>query len=166
VTDALDDLLTAVYRKDLPALARLIKAHPVDGTDADGRTPLMHAILADESDPTVVEFLLAQGAKSDLADKGEGWTALHFAARGQKVEVVRLLLRAGAAVDPVDVFGNTPLWRCIMNRPIESVVSTLVAAGANPSRKNIKNVSPLDLATRLGLTEMLKLLTAPTAGAG
>jgi hypothetical protein len=67
---------------------------PQVGDDPEKRTLLAEATV--RADHRAVKDLLAHGANVNAADKG-GWTALHFAARGQKAEVVGLLLAHGAA---------------------------------------------------------------------
>ena len=151
----------AVFRKDFAALEELLKSANVNSRDQDGRTPLMYAILSEHADVRMVEFLIQHGADINVADK-QGWTPLHFAARDHKLDLVKILVDNGAAVDPVDVFGNTPLWRCIMSTyPQNSaVVDDLLARGADPDHKNKHDVSPIDVARTMGkldLVERLKL---------
>jgi ankyrin repeat protein len=77
----------------------------------------------------------------------DGWTPLHFAARGNSVEIVKLLLEASAAVDVRDAFGNTPLSNAVFNsRGLGDVIKILRACGADPYARNDSGVSPLTLA--------------------
>lgn len=153
----LDEIIEAVYRKDIMALKKLSLAS-VNMTDQDGRTPLMHAILAEDADPSIVRLLINQGANVNAFDGGQKWTALHFAARDQEEAIVRILLEEGATVDPVDVFGNTPLWRGVMNFTSNiDMIKELVAHGADPHRKNNHGVSPIDIARKIGLTDIVSL---------
>ncbi len=158
-SDDLHDILGAVYRKDTTALRTLTRARLAQA-DRDGRTPLVHAILADDADAAIVGLLVARGADVNRADAGQRWTPLHFAARDQRADLVRLLLDAGADVDPVDSFGNTPLWRAVMTAQGNlDTVHLLVARGADPRRANASDISPLDVARSSGrgdLTVALK----------
>ncbi|WP_372453680.1 ankyrin repeat domain-containing protein [Mycolicibacterium goodii] len=43
-------------------------------------------------------------------------TPLHIVADRHNVEFARALLDAGASVDPINVWGNTPLWTAIMKQ--------------------------------------------------
>ena len=146
----LDETLRAVYQSDLPSISRLTRA-AANARDDDGRTPLMHAVLAEKSNLAVIRALIARGAKVDVVDDGQKWTALHFAAQNQDEATVRVLLDAGASADPTDVFGNSPLWYCIerphMNR---QVINLLVAHGADPLRKNQSGMTPADLLRNSG----------------
>jgi ankyrin repeat protein len=144
-----NDVLRAVYRKDVSALERSTREE-VNARDEDGRTPLMHAVLAEDA---------------DAAEPGQQWTALHFAARDQLEAIVQLLVDAGAAVDAVDVFGNTPLWRSVTSSAKAEVARRLVAHGADPRRKNRYGVSPLDKAREIGRADLVALFggDAPAA---
>jgi ankyrin repeat protein len=155
----IDELIKNVYRKDYDALEAAIAAGAnMDAVDRDGRTALMHAILASDADADMVSFLLRNGANARVVDKGQQWTALHFAARDQKLLMVRDLLQYGVEVDAQDVFGNTPLWRCVMAGPADlDLVRLLISNGADPSKKNKHGSSAFDVATAKGMLEVVEL---------
>jgi uncharacterized protein len=159
----LDGVLGAVYRKDRVALQQLSREQ-VNMRDADGRTPLMHAILADDADPPIVRLIIERGADVNVADGGQHWTALHFAARDHNTEIVRQLLQSGAAVDPVDAFGNTPLWRAVMEAGSNlDTIRQLLRHGADPHRKNSKGIAPTDLARSTGRDDIVALFKGTAA---
>src|SRR5688572_6513537 len=154
----LAEVLRAVYRKDLSVLESL-PASAVNARDEDGRTPLMHAILAEDADPWIVRLLIERGADVNVQDRGEKWTPLHFAARDLDEPIVRLLLEAGAEVDAVDVNGNTPLMRSVMeSTPRIETIRALVQHGAAAGRKNARGVAPIDLARRKGRADIVTML--------
>ncbi|SRR5260370_33250700 len=154
----LDDVLMAIYRGNLKGLEKFT-SEQLNARDQDGRTPLMHAVLAENADPALVKFLIARGADVNATDNDQRWTALHFAARDQKEEVVRALLDAGANIDPVDVFGNTPLWRAVMNASSNlSVIQELIKRGAKPHKKNSSDVAPIDIAKQSGRDDIVVVL--------
>lgn len=65
-------------------------------------------------------------------------------------EITRLLLGAGAAVDPLNAEGNTPLTVAVFNSEGRGeVIEALLAAGADRHRPNRTGISPLDLAGRI-----------------
>jgi len=151
---------TAIYRKDYRAIQALLKEGiDINATDKGGLTALMIAILAEDADPATVEFLIARGADVNVRDRAQRLTALHFAARDQKLAIVRVLLAHGAEVDPQDIFGDTPLWRCVMNssRNIE-IVKELLAKGADPNKKNKSGVSAIDIAVKFGEEDVAAIL--------
>ena len=154
-----DKIAEAVYRKDYDVLETLLNGDNVDAVDEDGRTALMHAVLAEDAAPQMVAFLIKRGADVHAADGDQGWTAIHFAARDQRVDIVEVLLRHGADVDCVDSFGNTPLWRCVMNAtPNIAIIKALLANGADANKKNVHGVSALDTARKMGKDELVALL--------
>jgi uncharacterized protein len=154
------NLVDAIYRKNHFELKKLLDAGvDINQVDKDGRTPLMHAVLSENADAKMIAFLVEKGADLDSADKAQQWTALHFAARDQKAEIVEILVQGGARIDPADIFGNTPLWRCVMNAtPDIRIVEYLIRMGADPSKKNKSEVSALDLARMMGKKELTDLL--------
>jgi ankyrin repeat protein len=152
-----DEIIGPVYRKDLPTVERLA-SKAINARDEDGRTPLMHAVLAEDADPLVVRFLIAHHADTNAFDNDQRWTALHFAARDQKEAIVRELLAAGAIVDALDVFENTPLWRCVSDPAASlAVAKELLAHGADPLRKNGNGMAPIDVARRKGRDDLVAL---------
>mmetsp|Transcript_45582 Transcript_45582/g.132093 ORF Transcript_45582/g.132093 Transcript_45582/m.132093 type:complete len:268 (-) Transcript_45582:221-1024(-) len=76
-----------------------------DAVDADGLTPLIHAVDAEQSD-AVAELLLA-GAAPDAADP-QGSRALHYAALLGSEAIAEQLLAAGADPRVLDVDGASP----------------------------------------------------------
>lgn len=153
------EIVGAVYRKDRTVLERLTPRE-LNAKDSDGRTPLMHAILAEDADPSVVKLLIDRGADVMIQDAGEKWTALHFAARDQNAPIVECLVNANATIDAVDVYGNTPLWRSVMNSTEDlRAIRLLLEHGANPHRKNSRGISPADLARTTGRAAILALFT-------
>jgi len=70
---------------------------------------------------------------------------------------VKLLIDAGAAIDPVDDHGNTPLSNAVFeSRGDGQVIQMLLAAGADPHRKNSHGVSPASLAHTISNYDVAK----------
>jgi cytohesin len=87
---------------------------------------------AQDGDLLRVRELLAQGRPPDSFDD-LGKTALHYAAEGEHLAVMRALLEAGADVnanDPKQI-GNTPLREVAANCSLE-VAKLLIEFGAEP----------------------------------
>jgi uncharacterized protein len=136
-----EDLLSCVYRAEIEGIEALVaNGVSVGTTDRDGRTALMHAILATPPSMEVISTLIRLGSDINARDKGQSWSALAFAARYCSSEICRLLLDAGADIDAVDAFGNTALWRAAIAAKADNV-ALLVSRGAN-----------LDLANHYGHT--------------
>jgi uncharacterized protein len=119
----------------------------------DPFTPLMQAVLV--KDREAIDALLEQGADLNEHDTDQQWTALHLAARDNDAELVTLLLDHGAEVDPVDVFGDTPLWRATFEAGEDmTAIRVLLEHGADPDRANASGTSPRSLARTMGRDDL------------
>jgi uncharacterized protein len=152
----------------------------VNERDRAGRAPLHYAVcdtprdlpyIAAQADPQLAEEnlrkgnayklantrkLLAQGVDVNTTDD-EGLTPLHFAASRDSVDVVRLLLDAGAAVNAQSVAGDTPIYHAIRNTtPAACDIQRLLRErGADPTIANTKGHSALRFVQRYGTPEMI-----------
>lgn len=87
---------------------------------------------------------------------------MHFAAQQSQTEAVRVLIDAGASVDPQDRHGNTPLWRAVFDSHGQTAtVQALLQAGADPDIANNAGATPRDLASKIGTAEVAALFTEP-----
>lgn len=77
----------------------------VNSADAEGATPLHHAVAGNQA--AVVKLLIARKANVN-ARKKDGVTPLHVAAALGRMEIYKLLLAAGADVKAKDAKGRTP----------------------------------------------------------
>uniref|UniRef100_A0A8D3A1K6 Cyclin-dependent kinase inhibitor 2C (p18, inhibits CDK4) n=1 Tax=Scophthalmus maximus TaxID=52904 RepID=A0A8D3A1K6_SCOMX len=101
------ELCNAAASGNLPdVLFWLQNGADVNGLNKYKRTALQVVMLGSTS---VVEALLAAGARPDVRDPVLGLTVTHDAARGGFAHTVRALLQHGANVDLVDDRGNLPL---------------------------------------------------------
>jgi ankyrin repeat protein len=91
------------------------------------------------------------------ATSPDGTTALYWAARGDHVSIVRLLLGAGARVKDADRYGITPLALAAINGSAP-VISALLDAGADATGRVGDGETVLMAAARTGRTEAAKLL--------
>src|SRR5690242_19463615 len=76
-----------------------------------------------------IRALLKQRVDVNAAE-GDGATALHWAAYGDDLETVELLIRAGARVNAANDLGVTPLALASANGNT-TIVDKLLLAGAN-----------------------------------
>ncbi|SKU70910.1 Uroporphyrinogen-III decarboxylase [Mycobacteroides abscessus subsp. massiliense] len=151
-------------------MARMGRAG-VHDRDEYGRTPLHYAVLdgpegsANDwklTDPAEreearkrttdyrlanCERLIASGADVN-AREGENWTPLHFAARTDSPEVVRLLLDSGADIDAINGRGETPITIAAgsLKASGSAVLELLHERGADLSLKGDNGVSVIQYA--------------------
>lgn len=129
---------------DIPEMRRLLDAGDADinETDDDGFTILLFAACGSPlRNIDAMRFLLGRGADPTARLLG-GWTALHFVphfltrdnqdpdAIQASLEMVELLLAAGAHVDAQNSEGHTPLHLCCLNGCSE-LVRQLLRHGAD-----------------------------------
>jgi uncharacterized protein len=121
-------------------------------------SPSSVADAAMKGDRDAVRTLLKQGADVSAA-KGDGMTALHFAAERGDAAMTEMLVYAGANVAAVTRIGQyTPLHLAARNGNA-SVVAALVKAGANVSATTTTSgVTPLHLAAASGNGAVVRML--------
>ncbi|MEB3294474.1 MAG: ankyrin repeat domain-containing protein [Synechococcales bacterium] len=111
-------------------------------------------------------WLQTQGLNSeDLEQQGyNGETALMLATRAGELEVVRLLVQAGAAINARNHDGNNALWfACFRDR--YDLMEQLVKAGIDIDNQNDNGATALMYAASAGKTEMVQHLLALGANA-
>lgn len=124
-----------------------------DLADQSGYTPLMNAVMFDNKE--AVEALLRHKVRVNTKNR-YGKTALMMAVIAQNTEITKLLLDHGADPDNSSDTGETPLLLSVKSGNKE-LVTLLLKKGANPSYSE-KNISPLDMARKLGKNDILELL--------
>ena len=154
---------------DAHAAARTgLPATPLMGAAANGNAELVRTLLAHKPDLTVVSADRAAVVKNGPVREGK-LTALLAAITGGNPEVVDLLLRAGAQVDPLDARGMTPLMRAVAtDRAQPRIVHLLLAAGARAEVRSSEGESTVDWARKFNnpaVLAELKVLPAPPSDA-
>lgn len=123
---------------------------PVDLKDEFGEPPLHEAV--DWGQTAAVRLLLANGADAHVRDEN-GYAAIHEA---NSLEMLELLLEAGAPVDDVSGGGCWPLQSACESGDVE-IVRYLLNKGAEPNRTTSGGTA-LFSATGSGSLEVVKLL--------
>ena len=135
--------------------ADVLLSHPaiqIDALNQAGESALMMAALKGEM--AGLRTLLARGAKVNQP----GWSALHYAASGTDAsEAVRLLLEKGADVNAVSPNGSTPLMMAAQYGSEDSV-KLLLAGGADPKRRNQRDLKASDFARLAGRDKLATAL--------
>ncbi len=110
----------------------------------------------------LAELILAEIALPAEPSQGET-TALHLAAKSGNRPMIALLLAHGAAVDPLDRSGATPLLLALAAER-SAVLDLLLEAGADPKREyaDKDGRTPLHLAARCGRGDLIERLLPET----
>jgi len=102
------------------------------------------------------------GGDAPLLDQpfdSTGWPILHWAVFLDNVEAVKLLLRGGALVNAIDIYGGTALhWAAWGGR--YSIAKLLMNNGASCWATDIKHRTPKDWAVMSSQGDMITLLTS------
>jgi uncharacterized protein len=152
--------------------------NPGDRSLAEGATPFMRAAQA--ADVAMMKLLVDHGADPRLRQKN-GTTALMLAAAGRTagedeegevgevggaVQAIDLCLEQGIDLHAVTANGDTALHRAVANGAV-AAVRRLIERGADPSTKNGRGESPLDVAAGVrnadAKSAIVSLLTAATS---
>ncbi len=114
------------------------------------------AEAAQRDDRAAIRSLIQQKAdvNGPLVD---GSTALHWAVEADDLEMVELLLHAGANPKAQDRYGFTPLYFACSNGNAP-VIRKLLEAGADPNAGDAQKETALMTAARTGSVESLKAL--------
>lgn len=119
-----------------------------------GGTPLSEA--ASLGYVALVRYLLSVGVK--LRVEGQEESVLHEGVRSGNVEMVKLLIEAGADVNAVDGILETPLHIAAEQDKNIEIVRLLITAGANIDAKRIFDQTPLTLAKENGADKVVEEL--------
>jgi ankyrin repeat protein len=114
---------------------------------------------------TSVRTLVSKGLQRDgvNAADSDGTTALHFAVRADEVDIVSVLIRAGADTNAENRLGVTPLFLAAQNGNAV-MVQKLLAAGANADQVDrATGESILMVAIRAGSTDSVRALLSSKA---
>lgn len=155
-----DNLFDAITRCDLGALDDLLSAGAdPDEIDLHGHqsTPLAWACA--HGDEGAVRALLAAGARPDTAASAP---PLVEATTHGFVDLVVLLLEAGADVDDADDSGATALWVAAASG-FADIARKLVEAGADRTLADLDGVTPADAARAAEHVQLAAWLDDPAS---
>jgi ankyrin repeat protein len=159
-------LHVAAFMKQRDAMKSLVGAGAdANALDADRYDAVTIAAVAD--DPATMEAALKLGNRPTNVTSRYDGTALIAAAHLGHVEVVRMLIKAGAPLDHVNNLGWTALIESIVlgdgGTRHTATLAALVEAGANVDIADRQGLSPLHLAEARGYREMAEILKAAGA---
>jgi ankyrin repeat protein len=147
--DGLTPLLLAAEIGATVAARHLVaRGADVDARDAEGMTPLMHAVVAGDGGG-MVSLLVQAGADVNARDDAGTTPLLYATANVKERETIRLLVQAGADGSARDAKGVTTLMHFV-GRPMTLDDIRLICAGAPVDRHDFKGMTALMHAARLG----------------
>lgn len=115
-------------------------------------------VAAQQGDVAKIKALLAApGVNVNLSDPDTGRTALHWAARENRGEIVALLVEAKADINAQDRTGKGPLTLAAETGSVDAT-NQLVAAGASVNARDSIGGTPLTWACGLGTADTVKIL--------
>lgn len=104
-----------------------------------------------------VKKIFSAAGKLDVNSRINGCTALSWATKYKKNDVVNALLELNANVNQKNEKGYTALHVGVMENSTE-IISVLIAAGANTNAKNDDGITPTHIACQYGYTMLLTKL--------
>jgi ankyrin repeat protein len=116
--------------------------------------PLVDA--AERGNVAEVQALVKNGADINVA-RVDGLTALHAAVYGDRLDIVDVLLSAGAKAAATDRYGVTPLYLAAVNGNAD-IIRRLIDAGADPNATDAGGETVLMTAARTGSPAALRVL--------
>lgn len=154
-------LHVAVYRKQREA-ARLLLAKGANANALDRQRYDVVTIAAVADDVPTLKLVLEGGASAKNVTSPYDGTALIAAAHLGHVEVVQVLIKAGAPLDHVNNLTWTALMESIVlgdgGKRHTETLRALVQAGANVNIPDRAGITPLAHARGRGYKEMVQIL--------
>jgi ankyrin repeat protein len=118
-------------------------------------------IWKDEPNLNLVRDLIVLGANLDWQIAGdileEGWTPLYWAIKYGRIEIVQMLIDAGADVNAKDDSDSTPLYVAAEFGKTE-IARMLIGAGVDVNMKNVIGSTPLHEAAHNGRVKIAHML--------
>ncbi len=154
-------LLSAAAEDGLNLAIKLLRQGlDVNFSDKDGITALMQAAMSN-TNPEMVRFLLASGARIDMVSKN-GSPALFYAAQYNNTEVVKLLLAEAEKNAGKPVSAAELLHRAASNTD-SGVIKLFLDRNIDVNSADDRGRTPLFFAARFSTPEVVKTLIAAGA---
>lgn len=123
------------------------------------------ARAAAQNDAEAVRKLVGGGAGNPNQVDDQSRTAMHIAAINGNLQIIAILIKADAKLDPVDQLGDTPLHLAADRNQTEAA-KLLLDSGAEVDPQNKDGMTPLMIAANRGNLELVRALLAKGANPG
>jgi ankyrin repeat protein len=120
------------------------------------------ARAAAKNDAEAVRQLVGGGSGNPNQVDDSSRTAMHYAALNGNLQIIAILIKADAKLNPVDLLGNTPLHLSAEKNQVEGA-KLLIDVGAEVDPQNKDGLTPLMIAASHGELEMVRALLAKGA---
>src|SRR5450755_4025192 len=160
------DVFEAATLGDVARLNALLATDPTlaKAFSGDGFTALHLAAFFGQ--PAAVEALLHHAPDVNAVSRNAMKVAvINAAAASRNLEVVKLVLQAGANPDAQQQAGYTALHEAAVNNNVE-LAGALLKAGADPGVRSDAGLTPADMAREKGHKEIAEMLDAGKPPAG
>ncbi|KAI0284126.1 ankyrin repeat-containing domain protein [Russula brevipes] len=148
-------LHAASYKGDLTTASLLLQYGADVNSSIGGQVPLRRAYNGGHVG--VMCLLLDYGADGDMRDGNRLGTVLHHASYDGQLEMVRLLLQAGADVNGKGFADQTPLHLAVIKGQTK-VAQLLIQHGADANAKSEISFTPFQAATMYARHDIVQLM--------
>ncbi|MFT0574084.1 ankyrin repeat domain-containing protein [Bacteroides thetaiotaomicron] len=135
------DMLDVLVEGNVDVLDAFIHQYGLNSINEEARGILAICILEGRTD-LALYLINETNINLNQADRN-GYTPLHFAVQENNYSVVEALIRKKAVIDPIDKFGNTPLYKCVTEKVNINITKVLLEHGANLTVENSFGYSPM-----------------------
>ena len=158
IESGLTVLHVAAASGDVATLAAVLT---LPGIDVNVRTDkgfsALHLAVVARNESIVT--LLSKAPKINLDHSGSlGLTPLHLAAQSNQVDMINILVSNGSNVNITCDNGLTPLYIATDSGHVRAVNILLKVKNINPNQRCVKGFSPLDIAARRQIPELMASL--------
>ena len=163
-----EEIYDAILADDAGTVKKLLDKDPgLVNTKKHDRELMPLHLAAAMNREEIAGLLISKGADLNARDslenwRARGWSALHWAADNDSIEVIRLLIKNGAEVDDFDKYNQTPLHLAAAEGHLRAA-EILISAGAELSSVDAEGQAPLHMAALNNQSEMIVLLLSKGA---
>ena len=152
------ELRRAAYEGKVAAAEKILQAHPELINTREKPIPVIAvAPGAPRGSTEWVHKLFAPTGKDFFDYNRSGMTPLHLAARTEKEDMIKLLLRHHADPNATNLWGYTPLSVAVWCKAKPAIANLLLDAKADLNLKSVHQYTPLELAAIYGNTNYAEL---------